>query len=57
MIKFVPPSEEELAARGIGLEVARAREDDGTFRADDPATSPENEAWVKKPRSRKKGSD
>lgn len=56
MIKFVPPSEEELAARGIGSEPVRAREEDGTFKADDPTTTPDDEAWVVKPRARKKGS-
>lgn len=55
-IKWEPPSEEELAARGIGvtLETERARLVDGKFKADDPTTADVNEAWVKKPR-RKKG--
>jgi hypothetical protein len=57
--RFKPPSAEELARRGIGAktEKVRARNDDGTLKADDPST-PENEAWttkvVKKATSRKK---
>lgn len=49
-IKWAPASEEELARRGIGVtkERVRAREADGTFQADDPATPEVNEAWVKK---------
>lgn len=53
-IKFEPPSEEELTARGIVSSPERAREDDGKFLGDDPSTIEINEAWVKKP-SRKKG--
>lgn len=53
-IKFEPPSEEELAARGVVSSPERAREDDGTFKGDDPATAEIDEAWVKKP-ARKKG--
>lgn len=47
--RFRPPSEEELAARGIKVEKVRARNDDGTLKADDPATPDVNEAWVEKP--------
>ena len=50
MSRFAPPSEEELARRGIGVETkkVRARNDDGTLKADDPST-PENEAWEEVP--------
>jgi len=47
--RFQPPSEEELAARGIKVEKVRARNDDGTLKADDPSTPDVNEAWVEKP--------
>jgi len=66
MSRFKPPSAEELAARGLApdgtpLKAAtkrvRARNEDGTLKADDPST-PENEAWttkvVKKVSPRKK---
>lgn len=56
MSRFTPPSEEELAARGIGVEKVRARNENGTLRADDPSTPDVNEAWedstVKKKRGR-----
>jgi len=53
-IKFVPPSPEELAARGIGVDkvtpvndsnLRRARKPSGRFKADDPSTPDVNEAW------------
>jgi len=47
--RFQPPSEEELAARGIKVEKVRARNDDGTLKADDPSTPEVNEAWEEKP--------
>jgi len=47
--RFQPPSEEELAARGINVEKVRARNDDGTLKADDPSTPDVNEAWEEKP--------
>jgi len=47
--RFQPPSEEELAARGIKVEKVRARNDDGTLKADDPSTPDVNEAWEEKP--------
>lgn len=55
MIKWEPPSAEELAARVAGgaLVKERARLQDGKFRGDDPSTDSVNEAWVKKPRRRK----
>ena len=43
--RFQPPSVEELAARGLGpdgkplkTQKTRARNDDGTLKADDPST-------------------
>jgi len=47
--RFRPPSDEELAARGVKVEKVRARNDDGTLKADDPSTPDVNEAWVEKP--------
>jgi hypothetical protein len=43
------PSAEELARRGIGVETkkVRARNKDGTLKADDPSTPNVNEAWEK----------
>jgi hypothetical protein len=60
--RFKPPSEEELARRGIGVKVEkkRARNEDGTLKADDPSTPDVNEAWetvkkvVKRGRPKKK---
>jgi hypothetical protein len=49
MSRFTPPSEEELAARGIGSTKVRARNTDGTLKADDPSTPDVNEAWEAKP--------
>ena len=70
MSRFSPPSAEELAARGLdpdgnplkvwkNTKKVRARNDDGTLKADDPST-PENEAWEEAPvakrgRPKKKG--
>ncbi len=70
MSRFSPPSAEELAARGLdpdgnplkvwtNTEKVRARNSDGTLKADDPNT-PENEAWEEVPvkkrgRPKKKG--
>ena len=70
MSRFAPPSAEELAARGldpdgnplkvwINTKKVRARNSDGTLKADDPNT-PENEAWEEVPvkkrgRPKKKG--
>ncbi len=47
MSRFKPPSEEELARRGIDVKVEkkRARNEDGTLKADDPSTPDVNEAW------------
>jgi hypothetical protein len=46
-IKWAPATAEELARRGLGMQ--RARESNGTFRADDPATPEVNEAWEAAP--------
>ena len=70
MSRFAPPSAEELAARGLdpdgnplkvwkNTKKVRARNDDGTLKADDPSI-PENEAWEEAPvakrgRPKKKG--
>ena len=45
LIPKEPPSAEELARRGIGSEKVRARNNDGTLKADDPSTPDVNEAW------------
>ena len=55
MSRFTPPSEEELAARGIGVEKVRARNGNGTLKADDPATPDVNEAWADVPVKKKRG--
>lgn len=69
MSRFSPPSVEELAARGLDpdgnpLKVwtnkVRARNSDGTLKADDPSTPDVNEAWEeqsvkKRGRPKKKG--
>jgi len=58
-MRFAPPSAEELAARGLdpdgnplkvwtNTKKVRARNSDGTLKADDPNT-PENEAWEEVP--------
>ncbi len=49
LIPLKPPSAEELARRGIGVKKVRARNDDGTLKADDPSTPDINEAWEEKP--------
>ena len=55
--RFKPPSAEELARRGIGVktEKVRARNSDGTLKADDPSTPDVNEAWEEKPVKKKRG--
>ena len=67
MSRFSPPSVEELAARGLDpdgnpLKTAkvRARNSDGTLKADNPSTPDVNEAWEEVPakkrgRPKKKG--
>ena len=54
MSRFKPASEEELAARGVGTAKVRARKEDGTLKADNPATPDVNEAWEEKP-AKKRG--
>ena len=49
MSRFKPASKEELAARGINVEKVRARNENGTLKADDPTTPDVNEAWEEKP--------
>lgn len=56
MSRFKPPSVEELAARGLDADgnllktkKVRARNTDGTLKADDPSTPDVNEAWEEKP--------
>jgi len=55
MSRFTPPSEEELAARGIGSTAVRARNTDGTLKADDPSTPDVNEAWKEASAAKKRG--
>jgi hypothetical protein len=57
MSRFQPPSAEELARRGIGTKTkkVRARNSDGTLKADDPSTPDVNEAWEEKPVKKKRG--
>jgi len=55
MSRFTPPSEEELAARGIGAAKVRARNENGTLKADDPSTPDVNEAWTDTPVKKKRG--
>ena len=55
MSRFTPPSEEELAARGIGIAKVRARNGNGTLKADDPSTPDVNEAWTDTPVKKKRG--
>ena len=57
MSRFKPPSVEELAARGLDADgnplkakKVRARNDDGTLKADDPSTPNVNEAWKAAPK-------
>ena len=62
MSRFKPASSEELAARGlypdgspIKTTPVRARNDNGTLKADDPSTPDVNEAWEDKPATKKRG--
>jgi hypothetical protein len=62
MSRFKAPSAEELANRGLNpdgtpIKVAktRARNNDGTLKADDPSTPDVNEAWEEKPVKSKRG--
>ena len=56
MSRFKAPSAEELARRGLNPDGSpieatkvRARNKNGTLKADDPSTSDINEAWEEKP--------
>ena len=49
MSRFKPASEEEIARRGSETVKVRARNTDGTLKADDPSTPDVNEAWEEKP--------
>ena len=62
MSRFKAPSAEELARRGLnpdGTPLAgtkvRARNEDGTLKADDPSTPNVNEAWTTKFVKKKRG--
>jgi hypothetical protein len=62
MSRFKAPSAEELARRGlypdgspIKTTPVRARNADGTLKADDPSTPDVNEAWEEKPVKKKRG--
>ena len=62
MSRFKPPSVEELAARGLDADgnplkkiKVRARNEDGTLKADDPSTPDVEEAWEEKPAPKKRG--
>ena len=66
MSRFKPASPEELARRGlypdgspikttpIKTTLVRARNDNGTLKADDPSTPDVNEAWEEKPVKKKR---
>ena len=49
MSRFKPASEEEIARRGSETVKVRARNSDGTLKADNPSTPDENEAWEEQP--------
>mgnify|MGYP003624250055 CR=1 FL=1 len=62
MSKFKPASPEELARRGLSPDgsplkttLVRARNENGTLRADDPSTPDVNEAWTDAPVKKKRG--
>ena len=62
MSRFKPASAEELARRGLNADGSpikttpvRARNDDGTLKADDPSTPDVNEAWIVKAVKKKRG--
>jgi hypothetical protein len=48
-----PPSAEETARSVVAVEKIRARNSDGTLKADDPSTPDVNEAWEEKPVKKK----
>lgn len=49
-----PPSAEEMARNVVAVEKVRARNLDGTLKADDPSTPDVNEAWEEKPVAKKR---
>ena len=49
MSRFKPASEEEIARRGSETVKVRARNSDGTLKADNPSTPDVNEAWEEQP--------
>lgn len=60
--RFQPPSAEEMARRGLNPDgsplvkkLVRARNADGTLKADNPSTPDVNEAWEEKPVKKKRG--
>ena len=62
MSRFKAPSSEELARRGLNPDGSpikttkvRARNENGTLKADDPSTPDVNEAWEDKPATKKRG--
>ena len=48
-----PPSAEEMARNVVAVEKVRARNLDGTLKADDSSTPDVNEAWEVKPVKKK----
>ena len=46
MSRFKPASKEEVARRGSDTVKVRARNENGTLKADDPSTPDVNEAYV-----------
>jgi hypothetical protein len=48
-----PPSAEEMARNVVAVEKVRARNLDGTLKADDSSTPDVNEAWEEKPVKKK----
>ena len=62
MSRFKAPSAEELARRGLNSDGSpikttkvRARNENGTLKADDPSTLNVNEAWTDAPVKKKRG--
>lgn len=49
-----PPSAEEMARNVVAVEKVRARNLDGTLKADDPSTPDVNEAWEEKSVAKKR---
>ena len=55
MSRFKTASEEEIARRGSETVKVRARNSDGTLKADDPSTPDVNEAWTEATAKKKRG--